>query len=61
MKNISFIVLFLLISIVANGQERKPLDSVSEKYVRIEGDSIFQSSIGLEFQGRETPVLYFAS
>lgn len=39
----------LLLSIVANAQvEEEPLDSIQERYILIQGDSIFQTSIPLD-------------
>ena len=44
-----FSILFLLLSFFGFSQvEEQPLDSVAEKLIMIEGDSIFQSSIALD-------------
>lgn len=49
MKNSTLITLLICVSFFGYAQiEDQPLDSVSEKLIMIEGDSVFQSSIALE-------------
>ena len=49
MKKITLIICFLTISFYGFSQiEDQPLDSVTEKMIMVEGDSVFQSSIALD-------------
>lgn len=49
MKKYFHLILISLVGYIGNSQiEEKPLDSITEKMIIIEGDSIFQSSIALE-------------
>ena len=49
MKKITPFIVFLAISFYGYSQiEDQPLDSVAEKMIMVEGDSVFQSSIALD-------------
>ena len=49
MKKITSFIVFITISFFGFSQiEDQPLDSVTEKMIMVEGDSVFQSSIALE-------------
>lgn len=47
-KEISFIVLILVFSLVSAQVKEQPIDSIAEKMIIIEGDSIMRSSIDLD-------------